>query len=361
MSAVKANPWTAVAGAYFPYLLFGCFAMGMLRPGIALALPTVFTLGLVPLLDLMCAENRDVFQKPDFGALQQVLLDAAPIGFVIGYAALVLVTALHLREFSLVEQILATVSAGFIGSVELTAAHELVHKSQGVPKTFGRVGLWNVFYPHFEITHIEGHHVWVGTERDESTAFKGESLYRFVWRTIPASLKLGWRLEARRLHHRGIRLFSWRNRMLQYALGQLVYLSVVGAVGGLPGLLFFFAQAAIGVFMLESVGYISHYGLERAKLPDGRFAPATVAHSWDSYHRFSNYLQFQLQRHADHHTAPGRALELLRPQTEAPRMPAGYPAMIMAAMCPPVWRAVMDRRILDGGRVAVSQEAAGAA
>jgi len=360
MSAVRANSWTAVAGAYFPYLLFGCFAIGLLKPGIALALPTIFALGLVPLLDLICAENHETFQKPDFGTAQQVLLDAAPIGFVIGYAALVVITAMHIREFSAIEQVLAVLSAGFIGSVELTAAHELVHKAERVPKACGRLGLWNECYAHFEINHIEGHHVWVGTERDESTALKGESLYRFVARTVPACVKLSWELEARRLRHRGLPLFSLRNRMLQYALGQLVYLTVLGAVGGLPGLLFFFGQAAIAVFMLESVGYVSHYGLQRAKLPGGRFAPATTAHSWDTYHRFSNYLEFQLQRHADHHTAPGRALELLRPSPGAPRMPAGYPVMIMVAMFPPLWRAVMDRRLADGGRAGMGQEGASA-
>lgn len=361
MSAVKANPWSAVAGAYFPYLLFGCFAIGLLKPGVALALPTIFALGLVPLLDLICGENHDVFQKPDFGRVQQLLLDAAPIGFVIGYFVLIVITALQMRQLSLLEQLLAIFSAGFIGGVELTAAHELVHKPHAVPRAFGRLGLWNVCYNQFEITHIEGHHVWVGTERDESTALKGESLYRFVARSVPACHRLAWNLEARRLHHRGIALFSLRNRMLQYALGQVIYLAVLGALSGLPGLLFFFGQAFIAVFMLESVGYVSHYGLERAKLPDGRFGPATTAHSWDTYHRFSNYLEFQLQRHADHHTAPGRALELLRPSPEAPRMPAGYPVMIMAAMCPPLWRAVMDHRLAGRLSAALSQGGAGAA
>lgn len=359
--AVKANPWSAVAGAYFPYLLFGCFAIGLLKPGIALALPTIFTLVLVPLLDLICAENHDVFGQADFSRAQQRLLDAAPIGFVMGCAALIVITAMQMRELSAVEQVLAIVSAGFIGSVGLTAAHELVHKSERLPKLAGRLGLWSECYPHFEITHIEGHHVWVGTERDESTALRGEPLYGFVARTVPACLKLAWELEARRLRHRELRLFSWRNRLLQYALGQLVYLAVLGAVSGVPGLLFFLGQAVIAVFMLESVGYVSHYGLQRAKLPGGRFAPATTAHSWDTYHRFSNYLEFQLQRHADHHTAPGRPLELLRPSPQAPRMPAGYPVMIMAAMFPPLWRAVMDHRLPDAAPVALGQEGAGSA
>jgi alkane 1-monooxygenase len=133
--------------------------------------------------------------------------------------------------------------------------------------------------------------------------------------------------------------------MLQLAAGQLVYLAVIDAIAGLAGLGFFFAQAAVAVFMLETVGYIEHYGLLRQKLPNGRWSPVTVTHSWDVYHRFSNYLEFHLQRHADHHTAPARPHELLRLSPQAPQLPAGYPVMIVLAMIPPLWRAVVDPRL----------------
>ena len=30
---------------------------------------------------------------------------------------------------------------------------------------------------------------------------------------------------------------------------------------------------------------------------------------------------------------------------EAPQLPAGYAAMVVLALCPPLWRRVMDRRV----------------
>lgn len=67
----------------------------------------------------------------------------------------------------------ARASVGLIGSIDITAAHELVHKPGTLQKIFGRLGLLNVCYPHFEINHIEGHHVRAGTEDDQNTAWYG--------------------------------------------------------------------------------------------------------------------------------------------------------------------------------------------
>jgi alkane 1-monooxygenase len=337
--------WVAVAGAYFPYLLFGCFAVGLIGGGLALALPALFILAVVPILDLLSGDSRINFVKGDFTPVQRILLALAPIGFVVGHSAVIAFAALRIAHLTDLERGLITISVGMIGSISITAAHELVHKSGALQKSFARLGLLNVHYPHFEINHIECHHVWIGTDRDESTAWRGESLYHFIARTVPGCLALSWRLEMQRLRHRGIALISRSNRMLSKAITQLLYVAVIGTISGLQGLLFFFGQAAVAVFMLESVSFIEHYGLMRERLPNGRYASMTPSHSWDSYKRFSNYLEFQLQRHADHHSTPTKAQELLRRSPDAPKLPAGYPVMITLAMVPPLWRAIMDRRI----------------
>jgi alkane 1-monooxygenase len=61
----------------------------------------------------------------------------------------------------------------------------------------------------------------------------------------------------------------------------------------------------------------------------------------------SNWLLINLQRHSDHHYKPARRFPLLQtyPDHEAPQLPYGYPVMTVAAMIPPVWRRVMNKRV----------------
>jgi alkane 1-monooxygenase len=66
------------------------------------------------------------------------------------------------------------------------------------------------------------------------------------------------------------------------------------------------------------------------------------ANSWDCYGRFSNYLVFQLQHHADHHGYPTRPFSSLHTAVEAQKLPVGYPLLIGIAMVPPLWRRTMD-------------------
>jgi alkane 1-monooxygenase len=232
-----------------------------------------------------------------------------------------------------------------IGSIGITAAHELVHKHERFSKIFGRLGLANVSYLHFEIAHIRGHHVRVGTDQDQSTAWLGESVYHFFLRTVPGCLKLSWELERSKLNRRGSPAISPKNQMIQFALLHCAYIFGIWYLGGPAGIAFFLLQAGVAVFLLETVSYIEHYGLLRGKGVDGKYAPMSPANSWDCYGRFSNYLVFQLQRHADHHSFPTRDFSSLRTASEAPRLPVGYPLLLGIAMVPPWWRRLMNPRV----------------
>jgi alkane 1-monooxygenase len=130
--------------------------------------------------------------------------------------------------------------------------------------------------------------------------------------------------------------------MFLFLMFQLSYLATLWMLAGRASLLLFIGQASIAVFMLEAVAYVKHYGLCREKMPDGKYGAGSAIHSWDTYYRFSNYLEFQLQRHADHHAAPRKPHEELKISNAAPRLPAGYPVMISIAMIPPLWRRLMD-------------------
>ena len=340
----RTESWQIVCGSYFSYLLFVLFTLSLSWRGVWLLLPASLIMGVVPSLDSLTGQDQAPAETV-LSRSQQGLIEAAPALFVVGNAAVIGVTAHILSTFSMAEKLFAILSVGMIGSIGITAAHELVHKPHDLSKIFGRLGLASVIYLHFEIHHIRGHHVRVGTQDDQSTAWFGESLYHFFARTVPGCVKLSWELESERLARKGASAITYRNQMFQFVLLQTVYVATIWLLGGWYGFAFFIIQACIAVFMLESVAYIEHYGLLRAKSADGKYEPMSPSNSWDCYGRFSNYLVFQLQRHADHHSYPTRAFSNLQTAADAPKLPVGYPLLIGIAMVPPLWRKIMDPHV----------------
>jgi alkane 1-monooxygenase len=344
MKSLNGRAWQIAAGSYFSFLLFPLFALGLIYRDVLLLLPAALVMIVVPILDLIAGEDTTLDELTLSGP-EKWLMEVAPALFVVANSAVIALTAHFFAELSTKEKVFAILSVGMIGSIGITAAHELVHKLHGIPKLFGRLGLMNVCYLHFEIHHIQGHHVKVGTNEDPSTAWMGESLYHFVFRTVPECLKESWGLERRGLNRRGVAILSLSNRMIQFAFMESAYLVSIWYLGAWTGIEFFFLQAAVAVFMLETTSYIEHYGLLRSKRADGKYEPMSPGNSWDCYGRFSNYLVFQLQRHADHHSYPTRPFSGLQTATEAPRLPVGYPLLIGVAMVPPLWRRTMNPRV----------------
>lgn len=116
-------------------------------------------------------------------------------------------------------------------------------------------------------------------------------------------------------------------------------------------------QAIIGFCLLETVNYVEHYGLRRRKLAGGRYERVRPSHSWNSNTVIANVFLFHLQRHSDHHANPLRRYQALRHVEEAPQLPNGYSAMVLLAMFPPLWRRVMDPRVLRFYRGDISRAA----
>jgi alkane 1-monooxygenase len=77
-----------------------------------------------------------------------------------------------------------------------------------------------------------------------------------------------------------------------------------------------------------------------------RYERVDPSHSWNSNNIATNVLLYHLQRHSDHHANPTRRYQTLRDFAESPNLPTGYAGMIVLALVPPVWRRVMDPRVL---------------
>jgi alkane 1-monooxygenase len=245
------------------------------------------------------------------------------------------------------EQVGAAVSMGVTaGAIGITFAHELVHRRRAFERALGEVLLASVSYAHFAIEHVHGHHRHVATPHDPATARFGESFYRFLPRTVIGSITSAWWIEAERLARRGRGRFSPPNRMLRYGLTQIVLYPTVWWVFGAAGVAVFTGQALVAFSLLEVINYIEHYGLMRKEIAPGVFERIQPQHSWDSPYRLSNWMLINLARHSDHHLVASKRYQSLELVPQAPQLPAGYAAMFLLALVPPLWFRVMNPRAL---------------
>jgi alkane 1-monooxygenase len=249
-------------------------------------------------------------------------------------------------DLSLVESLGLMVTMGVVGGIAINTAHELGHKRDDLERWLGRVALAQTGYGHFFIEHNRGHHVRVATPEDAASSRLGESFWAFLPRTVAGSLRSAWGIEAARLDRLGKSHFSIRNDILSaWAMTVVLFAALAIAFGPIV-LPYLVGQAILGFSLLEVVNYLEHYGLLRQKKEDGRYERCRPEHSWNSNNVASNVLLYHLQRHSDHHANPTRRYQALRHVEEAPQLPTGYAGMIVLAWFPPIWRRVMDPRLL---------------
>jgi len=231
------------------------------------------------------------------------------------------------------------------GVLAINVAHELIHKAGRLEPWAGGLLLCSVNYFGFKIEHLRGHHVHVSTPEDASSAALGRNVYAFVPRSMWHNTRNAWRLEAQRLSRLGLPALHWRNEMIAWSLVTVLLSFLLYRYAGIAGLGYFFAQGAVAAVTLEIINYVEHYGLERRRLADGRYERTTHLHSWNSNYLLTNLMLFQLQRHSDHHETARRRYQALRHYDASPQLPGGYPAMLLLALVPPLWKRVIDPRV----------------
>ncbi|MES2090996.1 MAG: alkane 1-monooxygenase [Pseudomonadota bacterium] len=237
-------------------------------------------------------------------------------------------------------------SVGIINGFGINTAHELGHKKPKFDRWLARVALAPTVYGHFFVEHNRGHHKNVATPEDPASSRFGESFYAFLPRTVIGSVRSAWNLEAERLARQGKGVWHQDNENLQSWAMSVVLFGVMIAVLGWAVVPFLIIQAVYGFSLLEVVNYLEHYGLLRPKGADGRTVRCEPEHSWNSNHIVTNLFLYHLQRHSDHHANPTRHYQSLRHFENSPQLPSGYAGMIVLAYLPPLWFAVMNKRVL---------------
>jgi alkane 1-monooxygenase len=306
----------------------------------------------IPLLDLI--SGYDDTNPPDeiIDALENdryyrwvtyLYLPVQYTGFVL--AMWYLATA----DLGIFEKVGLAISIGTVAGVAINTAHELGHKKESHERWFSKIALAQSFYGHFFIEHNRGHHVRVATPDDPASSRLGESVYRFWPRTVFGSLKSAWKLESKRYTRRNQHPFRLSNDVLNAWLMSVALWGGLVVWLGIEILPFLVLQAIVGFSLLEVVNYMEHYGMLRQKVGAGdrqRYERVTPSHSWNSNNIATNVLLYHLQRHSDHHANPTRRYQTLRDFLEAPVLPTGYTGMIVVAMFPPLFRWMMDKRVV---------------
>lgn len=229
------------------------------------------------------------------------------------------------------------------GVFGFVAAHELVHSRDSRERALGLALLGTVFYMHFRIAHVYGHHRRAATVEDPASARLGEGLYDFLLRSVAGQFREAWAFEAQRRRNAGLPVIGFGNRMVVYLAIEALLLAAV-ARANLRALAFLVGVAVIAVALLESFNYVAHYGLVRRTGADGRPERLGPEHSWNSSRRMNNAALFNMGRHSDHHRHTSRAYQKLEPLSGAAELPSGYAAALLTALVPPLWRRMMDTR-----------------
>ncbi len=242
-------------------------------------------------------------------------------------------------------------SVGVLGGVGINTAHEMGHKKENLERWLAKITLAQTFYGHFYIEHNRGHHVRVATPEDPASARFGETFWEFLPRTVWGALKSSVELEAQRIRRLGRSPWDPRtylkNDVLNAWLMSLVFFGILIAVFGPALIPFVLIQGIYGFSLLESVNYLEHYGLLRQKTESGRYERCAPVHSWNSDHIVTNLFLYHLQRHSDHHANPTRRYQTLRSIDGAPNLPSGYATLIGLTYIPPLWRRMMDHRVIE--------------
>ncbi|HET7683586.1 MAG TPA: fatty acid desaturase [Marmoricola sp.] len=340
-------------GLVVPSLAFVGYGLHELTGwGVWFWLGPIVILGVVPAIDLFAGLDRSNPPDDVIEALEKdryyrwitfLFLPIQYAGFVGAF------WLLANGDLTVVDKVGLAISIGCIGGIGINTAHELGHKREVNERWLSKIALAQSFYGHFYIEHNRGHHVRVATPEDPASSRMGESFYRFWPRTVAGSLRSAWNLEKKRYARKKTHPFHLGNDVLNAWLMSLLLFGTVIALFGWEVAPYLALQAVVGFSLLEVVNYMEHYGMLRQKVGVGhreRYERVDPSHSWNSNNIATNVLLYHLQRHSDHHANPTRRYQTLRDFEESPVLPTGYAGMIVLALVPPLWRRVMDPRVI---------------
>ncbi len=344
---VLVEPSLGNAIPYFaPLLIFPLVALAALNGGWWFAGPFVF-LALADKFDQMFGmqeRNMDPDKTPESRLFVYKLSAwswavAWPVVFVFGLWQMLVAGHLAAWEVAVMAVVLV-----LVGQTVFVVGHELVHRRSSWERRFGEFVLASASYPHYATEHVYIHHPMVCTPADPGSAPKGMSFWRYLPREIASNLTGAWKFEKKRLARSRLPVWHYSNPFWRYVLFAGAWYALIYVLGGVWAVLIYLVLCSSVVFSMKVSNYVQHYGLRRVRLPSGRFERVLPRHAWSADYKFTNWLYYNMQRHADHHAASNRRYPLLQHygKDESPQLPDRYSQMNSLALFPSRWFKLMD-------------------
>ena len=323
--------------------------LGIYYGGIWSYAALLFAFVVLPIAELLLPINEKNHTEIEGGEkLKNVLFDILlylNLPIVIVSIVFTLYKITH-ADLSLFEIIGTTISLGIIlGANGINVAHELGHRPNLMERILGKLLLIPSHYTHFFIEHNHGHHLHVSTPEDPSTAKYNQNLYAFWYQTITGTYTKAWKIQKNLNQMENRSWFAIKSDMFWFTIIQISYLLLIYYFFGNVGFIVALLAGIVGFLLLETINYIEHYGLKRIQLSSGRYERVSEKHSWNSNHVLGRIMLYELTRHSDHHYKSQKKYQILEYHDVSPQMPYGYPTSIVLSFFPPLWFAVMNKRI----------------
>ena len=248
------------------------------------------------------------------------------------------------NPFAIWEDVILVVLLTMEAQAVFVVGHELIHRRTTWERRLGEFLLASASYPQYATEHLYIHHAKVGTPQDVGSAPKGESFWRYFPKELASNLTNSWKSAAERLARRRLPVWHYSNQFWRYGIFVALWYGLVFWMGGAWAVLVFIFLGLSCVFSMKISNYFQHYGLRRVRLPNGRWEKVMPRHSWSADWKFSNWMFFNMQRHADHHAMASRHYPLLqvRRSDESPELPGTYADMMNIVLRPKRWFEKMD-------------------
>jgi alkane 1-monooxygenase len=327
-----------------------CFFLGWKLGGVFSWLTLIYAFGVLPFLEFLIPPQKENLPESlrDEWIRRYLFRGILHLAAITQFAAWIFFLY-HIQQDGLTwsEWLGHVVGMGIMcGVFAINVAHELGHHTQRFDTIVARMLLATSLYMHFFIEHNRGHHRDVGTPQDADTARMHEGVYRFWFRSLVQGYRVSWDIVAKERRRKGKAVWSITSEWFLYWFIELALFGAIGWMFSLSVLYAAIGAAVFGIMLLETVNYIEHYGLMRSKVSAFRYTDVEPWHSWNSDHAIGRAVLFELSRHSDHHWKPSKPYQVLDTMDDAAMLPAGYPAMMLLSLIPPLWFRVMNPRVL---------------
>ena len=242
------------------------------------------------------------------------------------------------------EALLVALALTTVGQSIFIVGHELIHRRSLWERRVAEVLLSSASFPTYATEHVYIHHPLVCTPGDPGSPTRGQTLWKYLPREVKANIVGSWLFERDRLARRQLPAWHYTNAFWRYLILFAFWYGLVYWMGGLWAVLVYATLCFGTIFSMKVSNYVQHYGLRRIRLPNGRYETVKPRHAWSADHKFTNWLYYNMQRHADHHTASNRRYPLLQHygENDSPQLPGTYAEMAGLAVFPKRWFQVMD-------------------